>query len=274
MKPSETKARPGGLGYVGVEYLRKAAELLGKDKSRSYELMQIKPGNRVLDVGCGPGIDTLPLAQRVSPTGEVHGVDIDPDMVQEALRRTIEADLEQFVYHHEAEAYPLPFSDNYFDSCRSERVFQHLLLPESAIAEMARVTKPGGIIVVVDADHGTWSTDTPETDIERRLTRFFADSQQRNGYVGRQLYGLFQKCRLNTIEIEMIPSFHTDYSEYRGVFCLDNVEKEAVEAGVVSEQEIVRWRHSLETAEREGRFFSSANLVMVSGRKPPQPTAA
>lgn len=274
MKSSETKARTGERGYVGVDYLRKAAELLEKDKRRSYELMQIQPGDRVLDVGCGPGTDTLPLAQRVSPSGQVHGVDIDPDMIQVARRRIIEAGLEQFVYHHHAEAYPLPFSDNHFDSCRSERVFQHLISPESALAEMARVTKPGGSVVVFDADHGTWSTDTPETDIERRLTAFFADSQQRNGYVGRQLYGLFQNCRLNAIEMEMIPSMHTNYAEYREVFCLDKVEKEAIEAGVVSEQEIVRWRRSLEDADRKRCFFSSASLVMVSGRKPPQLTAA
>lgn len=274
MKPPETKVGPGEIGYVGVAYLNKAAELLEKEKHRSYELMRIAIGDKVLDVGCGPGTDTLPLAQRVSPSGQVHGVDVDPDMIQVARRRTAEAGLERILYHYHAEVYHLPFPDNDFDSCRSERVFQHLVSPEVAIAEMGRVTKPGGSVVVLDADHGTWSTNTPETDIERRLTRFFADSQQRNGYVGRQLYGLFQGCRLNEIESEIIPSIHTDYAEYREVFCMDKVEEEAVEAGVVSEREIGRWRHSLESADREGCFFSSACLVMVSGRKPPQLTAA
>ena len=268
MNPSGTKFRTGERGYVGVAYLRKAAELLEEDKRRSYELMQIKPGDRVLDVGCGPGMDTLPLAQHVSPSGQVYGVDADPGMIQEARRRTIEAGLEQIVWHHHAEAYHLPFLDNHFDSCRSERMFQHLTSPESAMAEMVRVTKPDGWVVVVDADHATWSTDTPETDIERRLARFFADSQQRNGYVGRQLYGFFQNCGLNNIGIEMCSSFHTDYVMCREIFCLDKFEKEALEADVVSEQEIGRWRDSLEAADREGRFFSSASLVIVSGQKP------
>lgn len=274
MNPSETKPRTGERGYVGAAYLRMTAELLAEDKRRSYALMRLEPGDRVLDVGCGPGMDTLPLAQHVSPSGQVHGIDADPDMIQEAHRRTTEAGLENIVRHHVAEAYHLPFPDNHFDSCRSERLFQHLTLPESALAEMARVTKPDGLVVVIDADHATWSTDTPETDIERRLAGFFADSQQSNGYVGRQLYGFFQNCGLNEIEIEMLPSVLTDYVMYREVFCLDKVEEEAVDANVVSEQEIARWRDSLKVADREGRFFSSASLVMVSARKTSRLTAA
>ena len=146
--------------------------------------------------------------------------------------------------------------------------------PEIALVEMVRVTKPDGRVVVVDADHATWSTDTPETDIERRLARFFADSQQRNGYVGRQLYGFFRNCGLNNVEIEKFSDFHTDYVTYREIFCLDKLEKEAIEANVISAREIGRWRDSLEIADREGRFFSCADLVVVSGRKPSHLIAA
>jgi len=176
--------------------------------------------------------------------------------------------LEQLVWHHHAEAYHLPFPDNYFDSCRCERMFQHLALPESALAEMVRVTKANGWVVTSDADHATWSTDTPEIDIERRLAGFFCESQQRNGYAGRQLYGMFKNCELSAIGIEPSSIFVTDYETCREVFCLNKVEEEAVEAGVVSAQEIERWRDSLEGADREGRFFTGSNLVMVFGQKP------
>jgi hypothetical protein len=58
---------------------------------------------------------------------------------------------------------------------------------------MARVTKPGGWVVVWDADWGTLSINTPEVELERRLVRVHAERELNNGYAGRQLYELFKR---------------------------------------------------------------------------------
>ena len=73
-----------GTGYVDPAYLDAAARLAAEGKERSYARLGLAPGERVLDVGCGPGTDTLPLAQIVGPTGRVTGIDRDPGMVAEA----------------------------------------------------------------------------------------------------------------------------------------------------------------------------------------------
>ena len=70
-------------GYVDPHYLDAMAELIKQHKQRTYTWMHLQPGHTVLDVGCGPGTDTLASAGLVGPTGRVVGVDADAVMVAE-----------------------------------------------------------------------------------------------------------------------------------------------------------------------------------------------
>jgi ubiquinone/menaquinone biosynthesis C-methylase UbiE len=256
-------------GFVDSVYLQMAAHLLQGSKQRTYDLMRIRPGQRLLDVGCGPGTDTIPLAELVGVDGEVLGVDNDAAMISEATRRAEAAGVSAWVEHQQVDVTTgLPFPDNNFYACRSERLFQHLFHPEQALAEIARVTKPGGWIVVLDTDHGTKSIDTPEVDIERRLARVAAERCLNNGYAGRQLYRLFKRAGLVEISVETISIPFTDYTLCRQANFLDRVEAEALSAGVISPAELQRWRASLERAAAEGVFFASGTGAILAGRKP------
>lgn len=254
-------------GYVDSGYLQTAARLLQQAKQRSYDFMQIQPGHKVLDVGCGPGTDTIALGRLVGPTGHVSGVDYDAAMVAEANLRTESSAGSAWVAHRQADASALPWGANEFDACRSERLFQHLFNPEQALAEMVRVTKPGGRVVVLDTDWGSFSIDTEETDIERRLARVYVERCLHNGYSGRQLYRLFKRQNLEDLNIEMLPTFVTSYAVARQIVLLDRTEKEALATGVVTEHELKRWHISLERADAEGVFFCSASVVLVGGQK-------
>lgn len=254
-------------GHADSQLLRTLAELLNRAKQRSYALMQLQPFDKVLDVGCGPGTDTIPLAQLIGPKGQVVGVDHDEAMIAEAGQRADQAGVSTWVKHARADITSLPFESDRFDSCRSERLFQHLLNPEQALSEMTRVTKRGGWLVVLDTDWGTTSIDTSEVDIERRLARVLAERVLHNGYSGRQLYRLFKQQGLADISIEMFPTPVTSYALLRQVMILDRVEKEALAAGIVTHDELDRWRSSLEQAEASGVCFGSGMLVMAVGRK-------
>ncbi|MBI3737671.1 MAG: methyltransferase domain-containing protein [Chloroflexi bacterium] len=255
------------LGYVDQKYLKAAADLLHQFKERTYERMQIQSGASLLDVGCGAGADTIPLAGRVGAAGQVIGVDHDREMVTRARSAAEAANVNKRVIHICADASRLPLASNSFDASRSERLFQHLPRPELALNEMVRVTKPGGRVVVLDTDHGTWSVDTPERDIERRITRFKADHFGHNGYAGRQLYGLFRRAGLQDVTCEIVSGYFTDYELVRFMFMLDEVEPAAVKAGVISEDELTRWRASLESETRSGTFFCSESMVLAAGVK-------
>ncbi|GAT31889.1 methyltransferase domain-containing protein [Terrimicrobium sacchariphilum] len=101
----------------------------------------------VLDAGCGPGLVCCALAPHCR---EITGVDVTKAMIDEAGRRAEEAGLEntRFV---EGDMAALPFADETFDVAVSRYVFHHLENPLVVLREMARVTRPGGRIVICDA---------------------------------------------------------------------------------------------------------------------------
>jgi len=101
----------------------------------------------VLDAGCGPGLVCCALAPHCR---EITGVDVTRAMIEEAGRRATEAHLEntRFV---EGDIAAMPFGDETFDAAVSRYVFHHLENPLAVLREMARVTRPGGRIVICDA---------------------------------------------------------------------------------------------------------------------------
>lgn len=254
-------------GYVDTEFLRVIGNLLDHIKQRSYALMQIQPGHKVLDLGCGPGTDTIPLAPLVGINGQVIGADYDEAMIAEAEQRAGRAGVNTWVSHKRVDAMSLPFETGYFDSCRSERLFQHLPNPAQALSEMTRVTKSGGWVAVLDTDWGSLSTDSDETDIERRLARFLAESSLHNGYSGRKLYRLFKQQNLADISFEVFPIATPNYALARQGTQAERIEQEALKAGVITAKELQRWQTGLEQADSEGIYFCSVNVMLFAGRK-------
>lgn len=259
---------PDLRGHIDTKYLNVVADMLKQDKQRTYAWMKLRPGQVVLDVGCGPGTDTIPLAQIVGASGQVVGVDQDEAMIVEAECRAGQARCHSWCSHLQADAVALPIKANTFDACRSERLFQHVPNPAAVLAEMFRVTKPEGWVVVFDADWSTLSIDTSEVDLERRLSCYYLEHLVTSGYVGRQLYGLFQRQQFTEIAVELRPIYLTDYALCRYACHLDVIEGAAQANGVISEEELLRWRQSLQQAQAERAFYSHITGVLVAGRKP------
>jgi ubiquinone/menaquinone biosynthesis C-methylase UbiE len=254
-------------GYMGdTPYLETAARFLREEKQLTYTAMHLQPGQRVLDVGCGPGVDTIALAVLVGASGSVDGVDADPTLVAEAERRASVAGLHGRVQHHVADALALPFDAQTFDAVRSERLFQHLSDPRAALAEMLRVTRPGGWIVVLDTDYSSFTVDSEQTDLERRLALAAAQSV-RSSYVARQLYRMFTDQGLADLSVTVRPVTFTSYAAARGAL-LDLIEPGALASGIVTEEQLHAWHAELEQADACNAFFACTNMILVSGCKP------
>jgi ubiquinone/menaquinone biosynthesis C-methylase UbiE len=208
------------------------------------------------------------MGRLLGPQGRVLGVDHDPEMITEADERAREAGVSAWVKHGRAESNSLPFQSGTFDAVRSERLFQHLPDPRPTLAEMTRVARSGGLVVVLDTDWGSASTDTTEVAIERRLARAHAEHAANNGYAGRQLFRLFKQAGLEDVRVEVYANAATDYAFFRRATLEDEVERVAIAQGLVTPEDVQRLRASWEQADAEGAFFGSANQMLVVGRKP------
>lgn len=110
------------------------------------ELAQVRSDDNVLDVACGPGLVACEFAPRVE---HVTGIDITPAMIEQAIELQKERNLQNLTWTV-AEAVPLPFPDHSFSLAITRYSFHHLLSPVKALAEMVRVCRPGGRVLVAD----------------------------------------------------------------------------------------------------------------------------
>ncbi|QKW21390.1 methyltransferase domain-containing protein [Kitasatospora sp. NA04385] len=133
--------------------------------SAAYLLPELRPGQRLLDVGCGPGTITADFAELVGPEGRVVGIEPDGGVLARAAGLAAERGLANLSYEV-ADVYRLPYADGAFDVVHAHQVLQHLADPVAALREMRRVTAPGGVVAVRDADYAamTWYPRVPELD--------------------------------------------------------------------------------------------------------------
>ncbi len=114
-----------------------------------WELGRVEPGERVLDLGCGSGTDTLIAARMVGPEGRVTGIDMTSEMLAKVRGAIAEAGAEN-VEILEAEAERLPFADGAFDAVISNGVIDLVPDKDAVFGEIYRVLVPGGRLQVAD----------------------------------------------------------------------------------------------------------------------------
>ena len=139
--------------------------------SAAYLLPYLSSGQRLLDVGAGPGTITADLVDLV---GEVVALEVSEDAA--ALTRSGAPGVDVRI----GDVHALPFADDEFDVVHAHQVLQHVADPVRALREMARVVRPGGLVAARDSDYATfaWWPRLPELD---RWLELYSDAARANG---------------------------------------------------------------------------------------------
>ncbi|MEU0548354.1 methyltransferase domain-containing protein [Micromonospora sp. NPDC005979] len=241
-----------------IAYLDTAAATpVGRDyKRRAVDALDLRPGHTVVDVGCGPGTDLGRLADVVRADGLVVGVDRDPGMLAEAGRRL--ADRPR-VDLRVGDVHALPLDDTSMDRARIDRVLMHVEDPASALAEVRRVLRPTGVLVVTEPDWDTLAVADEDVATSRRFARSVA-GQVRNPTIGRELVRLSARVGLRVRSVEAIPVVFEDFGTADRILGLRRNSARAVAAGELTDTQVRPWLRRL-TA---GPLLASFTLYLVT----------
>ncbi len=189
----------------------------------------------LLDVGCGPGTVTLDFAKRLTD-GTVIGIDISEEIITKAQTDAEEYQLGNCTFSY-GDTYHLDFEDNSFDIVHAHQLLQHLTDPVSAIKEMHRVVRPGGVVAIRDADYGgmVWAPIDPKLtewmDLYQRMT-------EKNNVVanaGRYLFSWASQIPFSSIEASSSTwTFSTpDTREWWGGLWAERIQKSTFSSQVL-----------------------------------------
>ena len=184
--PDETYQHGHHASVVSNHAKRTAEDCAG------FFLPVLKPGMRLLDVGCGPGSITVGLARRVAPA-ETIGIDMSESVIETA-RSLADGKAAQKITFEVGNIYRPRFAPQSFDAIFAHQVLQHLRQPIEAIGQMRELLAPGGVLGVREVDWGS-TTFYPENQGMRR----FLDALLRT----RQSQRRRAQCR--TLHAPMVP---------------------------------------------------------------------
>lgn len=243
-----------------ADYLtRLAASDLGTGYKRlAAAELAIRPGDVVLDLGCGPGADLAAFAAAAGRSGRVIGVDRDPAALRQAKdhRKAFLPKIE--VIEGDIRALGLPAAS--VDRVHTDRVLQHVPEPGTALAEARRVLRPGGTAVFAEPDWDTLIIDYPELATARAYTRFITDHVVRNATLGRELPRLADQAGFSVGNVIPITAVFRDAQTADQVLGLQRVTGKAVAAQYLTADSASAWLSYLATQP----FFASMTLFIIT----------
>jgi ubiquinone/menaquinone biosynthesis C-methylase UbiE len=242
--------------YQGSDFYRR--------RRASFDALQLRPGDRVIDIGCGNGMLTVELARAVGDTGRVFGVDPSDDMRKLAQARSAEFDNVAFF---QGTASAMPLGDGSCDKAVSIQVFEYLDDLPSALNEVGRVLQSGGLLVVGDMHFDTFVCFTEHRDRLARMkeawNRHLVDHR-----VSETLPGILDQAGY-TLESLRPVTFTDTVLRPDGIaqMMLLLMRQYALQNDLLPAAEVAGFFDEQQTLARDKRFFFSITHFVITARK-------
>jgi SAM-dependent methyltransferase len=254
----------GGPELGGVRQLEGRGRSLGHRRvlERFLAEVDLKPGERVLEVGCGSGVFSRLMVQTARGGNPIVAVDINRYFLKEAVALAQKTGYQDAIEFREASAEALPFEDNAFETCLSTTVMEEVDA-DRMLAEMIRVTKPGGRVgVIVRAeDMNSWSNIALEATLKAKAELPRGNVSEK-GCADGSLYRRFRDAGL--VSLKMFPQL--------APFKLSEPHGKRMEAGILaalSPEEAAQWRTAAESSDAREFLFIARPFHCAVGTKPP-----
>ena len=221
---------------------------------------EIDAAHRVLDLGCGPGFFATGLAQMVGSDGTVAGADINARFVADANERCRDM---RNVDFHQVTDHKLPFDEASFDRAIAKNVLEYVPDLGATLAELYRVTKPGGKVHVIDSDWGfvvvePWSKETTDAFFQAAAPAF------NEPYIGRRAFGALREAGFSNVQVRLSPFVD---QQGRGLNVLRNMASYIATFQTMPQDRVDQLLAEVEAALAEDRFLFCLPQFLITADK-------
>ena len=227
-----------------------------RDVLRRRELVRAalgaRAGDRVLDVGCGPGFYVTELLEVVGRDGLIVGVDVSADMLAVAAKRAGDRHSVEF---HEADVTSLPVPDASFDRAIAVQVLEYVRDISAALAEIRRALRPGGRVLVWDVDWATVSWQASDRELMQRVLAAW-DKHLTHPSLPRKLAPQLRDAGFDDIRMDAHPFATTQLvPDAYGGSLVPLLEQYVAEQGGMSQDDAKVWADEQRGLGERGEFF-------------------
>jgi arsenite methyltransferase len=237
-------------------------------RHRTLGALEPREGERILDVGAGPGLLMADMAAVVGATGHVTGLEASESMLAAAHRRLNGPSTAGRVTLVKGDASELPFPDAWFDAATSTQVYEYVPDVDRALAELHRVLRPGGRALILDTD---WASIVWNATDQARMDRVLAAWVERfaDPHLPRSLSRRLRDAGFRIRGRQALALLNPEYDP--NSYSVVNI---GMVAGDISRrhpemrEELEAWQRDLAQLGAEGRYFFSLNRYLFLAERP------